>query len=47
MTPSEWYFCGCEEECVWQANGASPGTEAGIVTGLTGLKEAFVSQVSN
>lgn len=47
MTPSEWYFCGCEEECAWQANGASPGTEAGIVTGLTGLKEAFVSWVSN
>lgn len=47
MTPFEWYFCGCEEERVSQANGASLGTEAGIVTRLAGLKEAFVSWVSN
>lgn len=32
---------------MWQANGGSLGTEAGIVTRLTGLKEGFVSQVSN
>lgn len=47
MTPLEWYFCGCEEERVWQANGASLGTEAGIVARLAGVKEAFVSWVSN
>lgn len=27
--------------CVWQANGGSLGTEAGIVTRLTGLKRGL------
>ena len=30
---------------MWQANGGSLGTKAGIVTRLTGLKEAFVPWV--
>lgn len=32
---------------MWQANEGGLGTEAGIVTRLTGLKEVFVSWVSN
>lgn len=32
---------------MWQANGASPGTEAGIVVRLTVLKETFCLWVSN
>lgn len=32
---------------MWQANGGSMGTEAGIVTRLVGLKGAFVPWVSD